>query len=109
MDRTDKYASDRATLRSSTKQEAMRRLWDMAREALAVRANMGVRELRYKTDLIPGVDDCRVCATEFKVVITLIGVDWGHDKGGQQGQAYDRLRYVVDEAWLLGVATPPGA
>jgi hypothetical protein len=102
QERADKYASDKALLRSSTKAEAMRRLWQMAREALATRANLGVKELTYTSDLVPGIDEVAVVATETQVVLRLEGITWGQGKG-ESGPPRSCQEFVLDEAWLLGV------
>ncbi len=101
--RADKYQEDRAKLRASTKAEAMSRLWAMAREALATRANLGVKELVYTSDLVPGVKIVKVTATEQTVVLELGGIRFGKDVGAREDDVRMAETYVLDEAWLLGV------
>jgi hypothetical protein len=103
-DRTDNYAIQRAKLRASTKQTAMARLWEMAREALATRSRMGVKTLTYESDLVPGIRRVTIQAELHRVVIACEGVDFGKEPGGER-DAVENVRYVLDEAWLLGVAT----
>jgi hypothetical protein len=69
--RTDKYADQRATLRAGEQGIALRRVWEMAREALATRANLGVKILSYDSDLVPGVENTRIVAHPTHVEITL--------------------------------------
>lgn len=110
QERADQYAVAKAKLRSTTKQAAMARMWEMAREALATRANLGVKELTYSTDLVPGTSLVTVVATERTVELTCVYVPsaWhGQGEGAEEPRGTgDRQRtYVLDEAWLLGVAT----
>lgn len=101
----DRYVEARRKLRTSSHEEAMRRLWEMGREALTVLSLMGVSELRYETDLLPGVESCEVVATRGRVEFELSGVDWGHEPGTAGRETHRTLSYALDEAWLLGRST----
>jgi hypothetical protein len=95
----DRYAQARAKLRSASRETAMGRLWEMAREGMSVRAVMGVRELTYQTDLLPGVTLATLTADRTGVTLDLEGVEW-QDIGEEAHPA--SLTYRLDEAWLLG-------
>lgn len=98
-ERVDNYKRARAKLRNADKAVAMARLWEMGKEALMVRARIGCKTLSYSTDLLPGVGETTVTAHEHGVHFELEHVDWGRDEPNQR-------ELIVDEAWLLGIATP---
>lgn len=104
--RVDRYAEARAKVRSDTQTTAFRRLWDMAREALSTRASLGVATFTYTTDLVPGVGQTQIAAFPTHVEVTLSGIEWTPGVGDQHDRRADPMRYVLDEAWLLGVTVP---
>lgn len=105
--RIDNYAAQRVKVRSDQQSVALKRAWEMAREALQMRSQMGVKNLSYSTDLLPGVGQCQIAAWPDRVEVTLSGIEWVPGSGDvHDSPRTDPMRYVIDEAWLLGVTVP---